>query len=361
MIPLSKIYVNGEEIKELKKVIESGWWAGNGPKVEELENKIKKYLELPEDYNVCAVSNCHAALTLCLLYYDVKDLCVGVPSYSHVSSAFCINHCDARPIFIDIKKDGFNIDIGCLEEVVKDAKIKYLIVVHQYGIPAEIEEINKIAQEYDIKIIEDAAPAFGSKINYQFVGTHGNLTCFSLQARKTLTCGEGGFIVIPPEVDADWFFSMRSFGMDLDDRKSFIRKGYNFRLTDLQAAVAIAQLSDYDKQLEKRNNLASLYCDKIFEEKLDYINLPIYDKEDYINWQTFRVLVDKNLRDGLLHILNRKGIKARVCTQPIHKQIAYNSCEKLFNTEDVAERGIWLPFYTDMTNEEVCEIIDILK
>ena len=370
MIPLGKVYQTGLELEEIQKTLESGWWAGAGPTTGRLESLIKGYLGLDESYNVCAVSSCTTALELCLRYHNVIGKSVFVPSYSFVASAFAASHAGGDPFFIDVDENGWNMSASVLDRVLSGCdqpggwrKPKAIVPVHQYGIPYD-NRINDIAEKYEVPIVEDAACAFGSEMDGVPVGKSKNLVCFSLHARKTVTSGEGGFIIIPDTIDPTWFYSMRAFGIDSTPfqrhgvkkykEASYDMIGFNMKISDLQAAVAIAQVRGYDDQLEKRRGLASQFIERLTVQSL---NPP---ENCNTNWQNFRILLPtEEKRESLLvHLRDDKEIMAKRCIQPIHLESPYvNGEHSCPNTVDVSNRGIWLPFFADMTQEQVDTIV----
>lgn len=375
MIPLGKIYVTGNEISEIEKLIQSGWWAGSGPTTKKLEEALHAYLKLPDDYKVCCVANCTVALQLCLEYLNVKDSLVAVPSYSFVASAFAVNHAGGIPLFVDINRHGQNISVEHLDELLSHhcsaGSVKGIVAVHQYGIPFDIEGVNALAQKYNLSVIEDAACAFGSKHRNNYIGSSGNLVCFSLHARKALTSGEGGFIVIPPGEDADFFFSMRNFGMDTTpferhgvktyQEVSYNKFGYNMKMSDIQAAFGLAQLQSYDQILSMRAAVAHKYKELLDNTPVKFFAIQFPDDE--LNWQNYRILVPQEDRDKLLMELRNRNIMAKTCIQPIHQQPVYTQTHRITlpNTEEVSKMGIWLPMFPELTDAQMQEIATVIK
>lgn len=190
-IPLLRPYFDSEELAEIKRVLDSGW-VSQGPKVKEFEDKITEYLGVK--YAI-AVTNCTSALHLALLSIGVKGGDeVLVADFTFPATGHAVLYCGAKPVFIDIDLKTYNIDPVLIEDKITD-KTKAIIPVHTFGQPAEMDEIIEIAEDYNLKVIEDAACALGAKYKNKFAGTIGDTGCFSFHARKGVTTGEGGMVV----------------------------------------------------------------------------------------------------------------------------------------------------------------------
>ena len=186
-IPLAKPFFDEEELLELQQVLDSGW-VSQGPKVKEFEDAISNYLGAK---HVIAVSNCTAGLHLSLLALGIgKGDEVLVPDFTFPATGHSVLYCGATPIFIDADLQTYNLDVNKIEEKITE-NTKAIIPVHTFGQPANMDKVKRIAEKYDLFIVEDAACALGAKWNDSFVGTIGDLGCFSLHARKEITTGEG--------------------------------------------------------------------------------------------------------------------------------------------------------------------------
>jgi len=190
-IPLLRPYFDSEELSEISKVLDSGW-VSQGPKVKEFEDKIAKYLGVK--YAI-AVTNCTSALHLALLSTGVKEGDeVFVADYTFPATGHAVLYCGAKPIFVDVDLKTYNFNPKSIKEKITD-KTKAIIPVHTFGQPAEMDKIMEIAEDYNLKVIEDAACALGAKYKNKFAGTIGDIGCLSFHARKGITTGEGGMVV----------------------------------------------------------------------------------------------------------------------------------------------------------------------
>ena len=267
-IPLLRPYFDSEELEEIQKVLDSGW-VSQGPKVKEFEDRIAEYLGIK--YAI-AVTNCTSALHLALLGIGVKEGDeVLVADYTFPATGHAVLYCRAKPIFVDINSQTYNIDSALIEDKITD-KTKAIIPVHTFGQPAEIDEIIELAEDHNLKVIEDAACALGAKYKDKYAGTLGDMGCFSFHARKGITTGEGGMVVTDNKNIAEKIRNLSVFGMTSawDREKStefiipeFTELGYNYKMSDITAAIGVAQLKKLDKIVERKrgeNEFHVLYC-----------------------------------------------------------------------------------------------------
>lgn len=360
-IPITKPYIDKEEKQLISQVIDSGW-VSQGPKVAEFEERFAEYVGAK--YAV-ATTSCTTALHAAL---SVSDVGPGdeviVPSLSFIATANVVVHCGATPVFVDIDPETCNIDVKKIEEAITK-KTKVIMPVHQMGLPAEIDSIREITKKHGIKIIEDAACAIGSAYRGKRIGGHGNVACFSLHPRKVITTGEGGVITTD---SADFTAGVKRFrhhGMSISDIErhksnkviieSYPEIGYNFRMTDIQAAMGIVQLKKLPFILKKRREIAMQY-NKALKE-IHCIRVPsIPDHVDH-NYQSYWIeMLDSApvSRDILMGKLLEKGIATRRGIMAIHNEPCYKGFLKrlLPNTERISQNTVLLPLYPSMTGEE---------
>uniref|UniRef100_A0A7C2K1P9 DegT/DnrJ/EryC1/StrS family aminotransferase n=1 Tax=candidate division WOR-3 bacterium TaxID=2052148 RepID=A0A7C2K1P9_UNCW3 len=365
-IPLSRPYFDSEELNEIQKVLDSGW-VSQGPKVKEFEDKIADYLGVK--YAI-AVTNCTSALHLALLSIGVKKGDeVIVADYTFPATGHSVLYCRAKPVFCDVDLKTYNIDPGLIEEKITD-KTKAIIPVHTFGQPAEMDEILKIARRHDLKVIEDAACAFGAKYKNKYAGTIGDIGCFSFHARKGITTGEGGVIVTNIKDIADKVRSLSMFGMTTSSsgiEKSdkfiipeFTELGYNYKMSDITAAIGIAQLRKIDKIIERRRELAKYWDEKL--QEIELIQPPYVSKNVKHIYQSYVALVDKSVnRNKLILILLKKGIQTHIGTYSSHIQPVYNSKDKCPNSLEIFNRAIALPMYYSLGEEDIDMVAKQLK
>lgn len=365
MIPLTRPYFNQEEIREVKKVLDSGW-VSQGPKTKEFEKKFAKYLGVK--YAI-AVSNGTAALHLSLLALNIKrgDE-VLVADYTFPATGHSVLYCGAKPVFIDIDPKTYNINADLIEKKITK-KTKVIIPVHTFGQPADMSPIMRIVKKYHIRVVEDAACAAGAKYKGQMAGTIGDIGCFSFHARKGITTGEGGMVVTNNKKLADEIRTLAVFGtISPKPRKQsfgiiipkFIKLGYNYKMSDITAAVGIAQLRRIDKIIKRKRDL-SRYWDKKLEE-IDFIKPPFVDKNVFHIYQSYVALVDKKInRNKLIKYLKDHNIQTQIGTYASHIQPVYHSKQKCPNSLDVFKRALALPLYYTLKKRDIDKIIYFLK
>ncbi|RCV62774.1 dTDP-4-amino-4,6-dideoxygalactose transaminase [Methanophagales archaeon] len=364
-IPLLRPYFDSEELEEIKIVLDSGW-VSQGPKVKEFEDKIAEYLDVK--YAI-AVTNCTSALHLALLGIGVKEGDgVLVADFTFPATGHVVLYCGAKPVFVDIDLKTYNINPESIEEKISD-KTKAIIPVHTFGQPAEMGPIMEIAEKFNLKVIEDAACALGAKYKNNYAGTIGDIGCFSFHARKGMTTGEGGMVVTDDESLADRIRKLSVFGMTSawDREKSaefiipeFTDLGYNYKLSDISAAVGVAQLKKLDKIIERKRELAKYWNEKL--EEIELIDAPYVSKNVKHIYQSYVALIDKAInRNKLIDALTKKGVQTQIGTYASHIQPVYNSTDKCPNSLDIFNRSLALPMYYMLKEEDIDVAVAHLK
>lgn len=376
-IPLGKPYLNTDNIlEEIKKVLDTKWISG-GPTIANFENEVKNYIG--GGFPV-AVSNGTIAIDMALLRlnngerYKLTDEII-VPSWSWVATGFSPINVGATPIWSDVNTYGV-VEADQLEKLITK-NTKAIIIVHQMGIPCDLDKINALSEKYNIPVVEDAACGFGAEFKNKRIGNSRNLVTFSLQARKCLTTGEGGIVVGRNAEDAEWFKSYRAFGTSVSplerDKAQFLLKeqfnivGSNFKISDITAAVGLAQLKTFDEEVEKRNEAGNNY-NKLVEDHLsDYAQVAniVPDYCTRYNWQNYHILLNSNInRDLVVDKLRKEGIGCKWDIQCIHLEPVFNNQYKdinLVNSMNFHNHGLWLPFFAEISNEEQLFVINKVK
>jgi len=329
-----------------------------GEKVEEFESKFCEYTG--SGYAV-AVSSGTAALHLALLAEGIKEQDeVICPSLSFIATANSIKFLNAKPVFCDVEKHNIIINPGDAENLIT-GKTKAILIVHQIGFACDIDGFKKLAEKYNLKLIEDAACAIGSGYKGRKIGGDSSLACFSFHPRKIVTTGEGGMITTNNRETYGKIRSLRNHGISGD---KFIYNGYNYRMTDMQAAIGIIQLSRINKYLENRKRIAAMY-NEYFENDGRFITIKNKEFSD-ANYQSYCVYIKPESGiniNGLIEKMNNCGISLRKGITAIHKQDSFSEFNnlKLVNTEDISENSILLPLYYPMEEKEIKYILENLK
>lgn len=365
-IPIAKPYFDQKEEEEIVKVLRSGW-VTQGPKVQEFETLFAAYTGAK---HAIALSSCTTALHLSLYVSGIgpgdEVIC---PSLSYIATANSIVHCGARPIFAEVGKD-LNLDINDVRSKITN-KTKAILLVHQIGNPADLDEFEALCDERGLTLIEDAACAIGSEYRGRKIGNGKNLTSFSFHPRKVITTGDGGMICTNDDELASRLKILRQHGMSVNDRtrheakkvilEEYLEVGFNYRMTDLQAAVGIEQLKKLESFIQRRREIAEKYLESFKSiAAFSFIEEPM-DKR--FNYQSFAIHIDEHIikRNKLMQLLLDQGVATRRGIMTAHTEKAYETMEvALPETEKISESSLLLPIYYRMANEEINYVIQAI-
>ncbi len=367
-IPFHKAHIMDKEIENVIEAIKSGWLT-MGPKTIEFENKFKEYIG--SKFTV-SCSSATAALHLALKASGLKENDeVIIPTNTFIATAEVATYFGAKPVLCDIEETTHNIDIKKIENLITD-KTKAIIPVHFAGQPCDMDEIFDISEKCDLKIIEDAAHAIPSLYKGKKIGTLGDITCFSFYANKTLTTGEGGMAATDNEFYADKMKINRLHGIDRDAWNRYSEKGswyyeivdngYKYNMTDINAALGLAQLDKVERMRLEREKIAKKYNEAF---KNSNIKIPFIKEDRETSWHLYVIKV--NNRNELIEKLKEKGISASVHFIPVHKHPYYKKTYGYKNKDypaanEVFEKSLSLPIYPDLNDEETEYIIrNVLK
>lgn len=354
-IPIAEPDIGDEEIKKVLEAVQSGWVSSKGPFIEEFEDKFSTYIGVK---NGIATSNGTAALHLALEALGIgKGNKVLVPSLTFISVANTVIYTGAEPIFVDAHPKYWCIDPLKIEENI-DENTKAIILVHLYGHPCDMDPILRIANNYGIYVIEDCAEAHGAEYKGKKVGSFGDISCFSFYGNKIITTGEGGMCLTDDEELSLKMKILRDHGMSPDRKYWHEVVGFNYRMTNLQAALGVAQMEKIEKLISKKRWIASLYNDLFLD--INEINpAPEMPWAKSVYW-LYSILVKKEIRDRLIEHLNTWGIETRPFFHPAHKLPPYDSDVILSVTEELSAMGINLPSGFHLTENQIKKIVELI-
>jgi perosamine synthetase len=389
MIPFAKPWMGDEEVEAAARVIRSGWIT-SGPEVDSFEKEFAAYAGAPY---ACAVANCTAALHLALLAIGVGpgDEVITV-SHSFLATANCIRYMDAIPVFADIQPLTYNMDPAGIERLIT-SRTKAILCVHQIGMPCDLAAILEVAARHGIKVVEDGAPAIGSEIlwngQWEKIGRpQGDVACFSFHARKVISTGDGGMLTTRNREYDDLFRRLRCHGMSLSDIarhdsskvkfEEYVQVGYNYRLTDIQAAIGRVQLGRLPEIVRRRRRLAEVY--KSLLGDIEAIGLPVQPAWARSNWQSFCIMLPEGADQlATMQYMQDHGVATRRGVHTSHMESAYleepwrcgtdrkacgcspGRCRNLPNSENARLNGLLLPMFPELNEGQVEYVVKTLK
>lgn len=367
-VPFARPSMRGGEAEALAEVIASGW-VSQGPRVAAFEAAFAERVGAPE---AVATTSCTTALQLALYVSGVGPGDeVIVPSLSFIATANSVWQCGATPVFADIDPLTYNLDPAAAERAIT-SKTKAIMPVHQVGLPADMDRFLELSELHGVAIVEDAACAIGAKYKGREIGSLGPLACYSLHPRKVITTGEGGMIAVhDPEVAAK-LRRLRAHGMDMSDLarhaasdivfEGYPERGWNSRMTDMQAALGLCQLEVLDEILDDRRLRAERYNAAI--ERIPYLEIPYEPPYAQRTWQSYCVRVGAGAAVGrteLMRRLLREGIPTRRGVMAIHEESSYQGSHvDLPHTEAAAREVLMLPLFPDLTDEQQDYVVECL-
>jgi len=360
-IPLATPDLSGNEERYVLECIKTGWISGKGKFVKEFEDKFASYLGVK---HAIAVSSGTAALHLALASLDIGPGDeVILPTFTMIACANVVKYLGAKPILVDSEPYTWNIDPEKIEEKINE-KTKAIIVVHIYGHPADMDPIMRIAKKYDLYVVEDSAEAHGAEYKGRKVGGIGDIGCFSFYANKIITTGEGGMVTTNDDELANKIRKLCDQGYNPELRKWLIHDvvGYNYRMTNLQAAVGLAQLERIDEFIRRKRENARYY-NSLLKDLPGIVLPPEATWAKNVYWM-YTILVDENIRDEVMKRLEEYGIETRATFHPIHLQPPYKDLygfESYPVAESLGKRGINLPSGNSLTKEDIDYVVTRLK
>ncbi len=359
-IPVAEPDLTGNEKAYVLDCLDSTWISSSGKYLDRFEAGFAEFCGVR---HAVACSNGTTALHLALVALGVGPGDeVIVPTLTFVATANTVTYCGAQPVFVDAEPDTWTIDPAAIEAKITP-RTKGIIVVHLFGQPADMDPINALARRHGLFVLEDAAQAHGAEYRGRRAGALANIATFSFFGNKIVTTGEGGMVVTDDDDIAGRMRLFRTHGMDPNRRYWHPVIGYNYRMTNLTAAIGLAQLERVDWQLQRRRELAAWY-----REELGGVDvLTCQGEKPWTRhvWWMFSVLVSEHAadRDGVMDAMRRRGIETRPFVHPLHTLPPYREASQgqaFPVAEAIARSGINLPTFTGLTRDQVRRVGDAL-
>lgn len=358
-VPLAKPNLGKYELEYVTESVKSGWISSAGHYIKKFESEFAKYFHVKY---ASSCSNGTAALHLALLALGIAPGDeVLVPALTFVATANVVRYMNAVPIFVDIRQDTWNIDPEKIPARITP-KTKAIIVVHLYGYPADMDKILSLARKYKLSVIEDAAEAHGAKFKNKFVGTLGDIGCYSFYGNKIITTGEGGMVVSNHKQLIEKVIFFKNHAMSTSRKYYHPSVGYNYRMTNLQAAVGLAQIEKLDQILRVRRQIEQTYK-KALKHIPEIVLQPSFQGRQSVCW-LFSLRITSEFgksRNQLVSFLDNKGIDSRPFFIPLPQLPMYKNSGVFPITNAVADSGINLPTFVGLTQNQIGYIASVIN
>jgi len=356
-IPLVEPEIGEEELEKVMEAVKSGWVSSKGPFIEEFEKEFSSYIGVN---NGVATSNGTTALHLALVALGIgRGDKVLIPSLTFISVANAVTYTSAQPVFADSHPEYWCIDPSKIADKI-DSQTRAIIPVHLYGHPCDMDGIMRIAEDNNLHVIEDCAEAHSAEYKGKKVGSFGIISCFSFYGNKIITTGEGGMCLTNNEKLADKMRILRDHGMNPEKKYWHDVIGFNYRMTNLQAALGVAQLKKIDLLSARKRQIATAYS-KLLENLSSVISAPemLWAKSAY--W-LYSILIEKTVRNKVIEHLEKEGIETRPFFYPIHVLPPYKRTDlTLPIAQELSDAGLNLPSGPCLSEDQIQKVVESLN
>jgi perosamine synthetase len=354
-IPLAEPVIGDEEIQYVMEAVKSGWVSSKGPFIDEFEKSFSSYIGVKHGI---ATSNGTAALHLALLALGIgKGDDVLVPSFTFVATANAVKYTGAEPVFVDSHPEYWCLNPSEIEKRV-NRRTKAIIAVHLYGHPCHMTEVMRAAKDHKLHVIEDCAEAHGAEYNGIKVGSFGVINCFSFYGNKIITTGEGGMCLTDDDELAEKMRILTNHGMNPNKKYWHDIIGFNYRMTNLQAALGVAQVKRIDSLVAKKRKIAAEYNELL--SGLSKITLPKEMPWAKSTYWLYSILLKNQLRDNAIKELEKQGIETRPFFYPLHTLPIYAGGGVLPISEKLSAMGISLPSGPQLEKDQIQYVAESL-
>ena len=359
----NKIFISepsllGNEKKYVNDCLDSNWISSNGKYLSLFEKEFANYCGVK---HAIATNNGTTALHLALVGLGLKPGDeVLVPTVTFIATANAVTYCGAKPVLVDVLPNNLNLDPSDIQDKINSNTVG-IIAVHLYGYPARMNEINDIARQHNLWVLEDAAESHGAKYFGKKVGGLADAATFSFYGNKIITTGEGGMVTTNDDDLAKKLVLYRSQGMDPNKRYWFPVIGFNYRMTNIQAALGLAQLEQIDHILRRRTKISQKYFNLL--QDIEEVELPTQEVSiDSVCWIFNIFLKNKSIdyRDKITAKMDQLGIETRPIFYPMHSLPPYRNSLNFPIADDWSRRGISLPTHCNLTDEDQERVVNAL-
>lgn len=361
-IPVAKPYLWGNEIRYVNEALQEGWISSKGRFIDEFERKFACFCKSKFAVSVTNATNAlHLAIDVLGLHDEDEII---IPDFTMMAPVFAILQNRCTPVFVDVD-DSWNMDVDLIEHKISK-KTKAILVVHNYGHPAYMPAIKRLCDKHNLLLIEDCSEVIGAEINGEMIGNWGNISCYSFYANKIITTGEGGMITTnePRLFELVKLKKNMAFGSE-QFRFEHTAVGYNYRMTNIQAAIGLGQVEYIEKAIARKIEIANLYLHHLRNVPgLVFPNNKPWAKNVY--W-VFGLLITPEFgcsKTALQDILSNQGVETRNFFTPAHKQPfldKYNIPNEFPNSSFIHLHGLYLPSFVEITDEEIQHICELIK